>query len=418
MKKLNENESLSVSMESNLGVAKMSNGEIAFIFRCNDSWHLVRKENGTEGSTSVVSRSSFYRIFCDYFDVAGVCAYLMLGGSIYDFNEEMIHYAEDYIVCAYSLSQQEENEFIIDKEIPAFPEETNNSTREVANELISNHYENKIYSCLREYHSHHGDILNKPVKTQKSNYLFGIELEVEFRCREERTTFTEIGSNWFYCERDGSLSETKGCEIVTIPLLPSDAKSTKFWSILTNKLIEFGARSWEKSSCGLHVHISKEILGTDKNTQSENLGKLLYLYHEYLKDSGINSTVFGRVCAYRDNAAKTNESSSVRILGNDVFKYKGIRDKVKNSLIHKSNETRYVDVNIQNLDNIGTIEFRRGKGSINANRIVSIIQWCEIMCLYSKKVKWTDISYNDFMEYVKSHIAINTPLGAKINNDL
>lgn len=92
---------------------------------------------------------------------------------------------------------------------------------------------------------------------------FGIELEVEnvedVVHREEMAE--DISQDFMYCKDDGSLSN--GFEIVTHPLSEGwiNKNRGKFRTILT-KLKENGYKSYQTSTCGIHIHISKSSFTT------------------------------------------------------------------------------------------------------------------------------------------------------------
>lgn len=251
------------------------------------------------------------------------------------------------------------------------------------------------YRFMRGYHDHHGSYLNEPTSSFRGHRI-GIELEVEFDTENEREEFCDIESNWFYRERDGSLG-SYGCEIITIPLLPKHAKSVDFWNPLTSYL-GGKAKSWDTGRCGLHVHMGREILGRDEEDQSETIGKLLYLYHHYVKDTRLNIRIFGRERGYNDQDGKTDVGNAAKILGSSVLASKDIQERVKSSMISKSNGDRYFDINLRNSK---TIEFRKGKGSINPKRIAMVVEYCEILCKYAKSTPWKQIGYEDFVSYLK-----------------
>lgn len=258
------------------------------------------------------------------------------------------------------------------------------------------HYTNTMYHGMHGYHHHHDSELNAPVYG-RYKYRIGIELEVEFNCVGDLDDFTDTGSNWFVRERDGSLN-SYGCEIITIPLLPSDAKSVDFWKPLTNHLTG-KATSWDNGRCGLHVHIGREILGSTDEKQSETLGRLLYMYHHYIKDTRLNSKIFGRERGYNDCDCKTPVGDAVKTLGKEVLKHKNIKEKLKSAAIHKAQETRYFDINLRNEH---TIEFRRGKGSLNPRRIAMVVEYCEKLCSYASITPWQQIDYSDVVNYLKA----------------
>lgn len=250
----------------------------------------------------------------------------------------------------------------------------------------------EIYSGIHAYHFHQDKYLNRPTSPFKGHRI-GVELEVEFDSSTSKERFRNKPSNWFYRERDGSLG-FYGVEIITIPLLPKDAKDVRFWETLTSNLTN--ATSWDTGRCGLHVHIGREILGKSIEEQSETIGKLLLLYHEFVKDTRLNIKIYGRECAYHDHCGKTDLSTAVKHLGSAVLKDKDVKDRVKNSIIAKSDEGRYFDINLQNAH---TIEFRKGKGSINPLRIAMVVEWSEILCKYAKMTPWAQLSYNDFCNF-------------------
>ncbi len=282
------------------------------------------------------------------------------------------------------------------------PEDENDDVSESSEPtdgFISDHYEtDTVYEDIHGYHYHHGCRMNQPTIPFRGHRI-GVELEVEFDDANERDDFEEIGSNWFYLERDGSLGEW-GCEIITIPLLPKDAKDVEFWRPLTSYL-SGKAKSWDTNTCGLHVHIGREILGKNDEQQSETIGRLLYLYHHYIKDTRLNIKIYGRECGYHDHDGKTEIGGAAKTIGSDVFKIKDLSTRIKNEAIRKSNEGRYFDINITN---VHTIEFRKGRGSLRANRIAMVVEYSERMCIYAKTTPWPQISYDDFVCYLKATV--------------
>lgn len=263
----------------------------------------------------------------------------------------------------------------------------------------------KVYSEIHGYHHHHGITPNNPVE-DKRGHKIGVELEVEFNNSSlKRTWNNKAKSNWFYCERDGSLGDT-GCEIITVPMLPKDIKDRNTWDKLISYLAN-KAKSWDSPRCGLHVHIGREILGSNPEQQSETIGKLLYLYHHFLNGTSMNTKIFGRERAYNEKDGKTEEGKAVATLGSEVLKIKGIKDRVKDGMIRKSKTDRYFDIN---LSNEHTIEFRKGRGSIKTSRIIMVIEYCEIMCKYAKQAKWEEVSKEKFIEYVVGNIKSDSPL--------
>lgn len=247
------------------------------------------------------------------------------------------------------------------------------------------------YVGLSDYHSDRE--YNHPIKKEK-DYMIGVELEVEFKSPAELSHFTNKPSNWFMRERDSSLNSL-GCEIITIPLNPSDAKDSDLWNTVCSD-IRTHAVSWESSRCGLHVHIGREIFkGHD---EEDCIAKMLYLYHHFIRSTGMNTSVFGRSTGYSEHCGRADASTAAATLGSVVLRDEEIKNKVKKDIIAKSVGIRNMDINITNDD---TIEFRKGKGSINANRIVAIVEYCELLCKYAIRTPWQQIGLDDFMAFLR-----------------
>lgn len=256
----------------------------------------------------------------------------------------------------------------------------------------SNYEKMKLYCGQHSYHEHHGQRVNKPLEGD-AEYKFGIEMEVEFDDEDERENFTDKTSNWFYCERDGSLNDC-GCEIITIPLNPKDAKDVALWSRLTDSIVNVAEAS---SNCGLHVHVSRSIFG-DGYEFKENLGKLLYLYHHHVEETVLNRRLYGRDRTYNAHDGKTREGEAAKRLGSKIFKYESVKNRVSDMMNAQSRNTRYFDINITNSS---TIEFRKGAGTIDPKRVTAIVEYCELLCLFSKKTSWEKLDYNNFVAFIE-----------------
>ena len=267
-------------------------------------------------------------------------------------------------------------------------------------------YERRLtYKGVQGYHHHHGETPNAPIKSVRGHKI-GVELEVEFKNSYGKTRWHDKAtSNWFYCERDGSLNDN-GVEIITVPMNPKDIKSRATWEPLIEYLSD-KAKSWDSPRCGLHVHIGREILGSNPEQQSETIGKLLYIYHHFVNGTPMNTRIFGRDRAYNEKDGKTREGDAVATLGSGVLKLKEIKDTLKKGMIEKSSSDRYFDINLQNSN---TIEFRKGRGSIKVSRIIMVIEYCEMICKYAKYAKWEEISKDAFVSYVVSNISKESPL--------
>lgn len=279
--------------------------------------------------------------------------------------------------------------------------ESGSTETPMVREFINKKYStDNLYVGQRSYHT--GAVFNAPKKAH--DFLVGVELEVEFDDEDDREAFNEMNSNWFYREFDGSLGGY-GCEIITIPLLPNDAKDEKTWEPLCDTLSRLGASSWDTGRCGLHVHIGREAFGRDTAEQRETLGKLLFLYQHELNGSALNTKIFGRSRSYNENDGKTEEGYAVKLLSdgdaytNSVLKDKKIQEKVGEAMREKCRYDRYFDINTRNSR---TIEFRKGRGSLKPKRIAAIVEYCLLMVRWTRRTPWTNLTYGSFTSYLQS----------------
>ena len=289
---------------------------------------------------------------------------------------------------------------------------------EPENPFISKNYtEDKIYSGQYSYHTHHRETPNMP-KGEFKGHRIGVELEVCATSRSNQSKINSFKSNWFYQESDSSLS-SYGIELITIPLLPKDAKKESFWKVLTDNISGI-AKSWDApgACCGLHVHIGREILGDTAEKKSETLGKLLYFYHHLITADPdarhLNEKIYGRAHTYHENLGDTEEGKVAKIFGNSVLKSKDVCSKIKNAMIEKSSTDRYFDINLMNTN---TIEFRKGKGSINPARISAVVAWSEGMVDYCRKTSWENLNFNEFVAWIRDRRGTPNSLISFLNVD-
>lgn len=268
------------------------------------------------------------------------------------------------------------------------------------------------YVGYSAYHAHHGHEPNHPVNPA-GEYMIGVELEVECHSSADKLKLNNIHSNWFYQERDGSLSD-RGTELITVPLRAKDARNVEFWKPMTTVISKL-ADSWRCSSTGLHVHISRTILGDTAQKSSETLGKLLYFWHHIVLDGGAaerkNAEIYGRSTCYHQMNGKTESGRAAKALGAIALKHKDVAKAVAESMMAQTERERYYDINTTNP---ATIEFRKGKGSINPQRITNIVAWSELMVLYCKVTKWEDLSFDGFRSYVRDSKIAPESLKAKV----
>lgn len=188
----------------------------------------------------------------------------------------------------------------------------------------------------------------EPIFYGDSNRYFGVELEIDGAGKdddyaEELLDIANMREDHVYIKTDGSLDD--GMEIVTHPMSLEYHKDF-CWEDIMHHAVRLGYRSHQTSTCGLHIHVNRESLGTDQYEQDEVISRILYFvehhWNELLK--------FSRRSEYAMNrwAARYGYENSP----------KAIMDKAK------KNYGRYVAVN---LCNYHTIEFRLFSGTLHTH---------------------------------------------------
>lgn len=276
-------------------------------------------------------------------------------------------------------------------------------------------------TCMRGYHSGYHACANSrafstPVLQEgetEAQFLMGNELELAFSRSAARQEFCDNLSNWYCCESDGSLSGTAPMELITIPLRPEDATDPDFWRPLCKKLSEMGARSWSNNTTGLHVHIGRGIFcKLDASVSAQyrqaraGIGKLSALYALFIEDNPKAHRVFGRKRCYQQIKMKDRTISKFAEVIPDLM----VRDprlyKVLVEAVRESHGRRTCEVNTLPSR---TIEFRMGKGSIKAERIAAINEFCLLFCKWTLQVSLKkNCSLENFEEFMRANVRENS----------
>ena len=228
-------------------------------------------------------------------------------------------------------------------------------------------------------------------------YHFGFELEVEARgngrFQGALTVQNALGGH-AYLKEDGSLSD--GFEIVTHPHTLDKYHNDFNWGVL-DKLKNDGYRSWNTSSCGLHVHVSRTAFGNGDP----------WAY-------GVPSSQRSQLILQRQShelrfmkLVYDNQRQVERIAGRSGNQYATFQDKGK--LLRKikngyQESGRYSAINTENDD---TIEVRVFKGSLRKERVLSAIEFVHASVEYTRDMKVTSknhaLSWLKFTGYVASN---------------
>lgn len=188
--------------------------------------------------------------------------------------------------------------------------------------------------------------------------FMGFELEVEAGRHDRNAgvdTMCDLDPNekHWYLKHDGSLSH--GFEVVTHPHTIDQYQQVFNWSWL-DKLTQHGFRSWNTSSCGLHVHIGLDAFN-DENHQIR-FTKFIYDNERQVK------RIAGRSSNYAAFDAKGRVIPKIKRKWQDA--------------------NRYSAVNVQNEN---TLEVRVFRGSLRKERVLSGIEFTHAVCEYTRNMK-------------------------------
>lgn len=251
----------------------------------------------------------------------------------------------------------------------------------------------------------------EPIFYGNDDMYLGVELEID-RGGESTDNAQRIldvanfQSEHMYIKHDGSIED--GFELVTHPMGLDYHKSEMPWRKIFDKALDMGYRSHKTSTCGLHIHVSRDALGPDHDAQEETIARIVYFveahWNELLKFS-------------RRTEANIMRWASRYGIAEDT---KATYDKAK-----KGSFNRYVCVNLQNYN---TVEFRIFRGTLKYETFMATLQLVHEICDKSisatdkefESMCWSDfvkgISKEDKLElvtYLKSKdLYINEPITA------
>ncbi len=232
-----------------------------------------------------------------------------------------------------------------------------------------------------------------PIFYGLSNELhLGVELEVDKgNNRYENAQYVQDNLNFTYCKSDSSLEN--GFEIVTHPCtLAYHMDYMKEYKDVFNYLVEESFRSHDTTTCGLHVHVSRDYLGNTEEGQDLTIAKIMLLM-ELLWDRGVSNI------ARRDNVSYAKRNSYI-----DTDRQATEEEVVESS--KRQGYSRYYALNLQNTH---TIEFRLFRGTLNTNSYIATLQFVNNLVEFAKEISLKTIQTStitieqiiNFVEYAE-----------------
>lgn len=232
---------------------------------------------------------------------------------------------------------------------------------------------------------------------EDENLFFGVELETSIETLQGRKNASCYIAKNLNCriETDSSVCGYS-MEII------SDPQTFKKWEDRRNKIdtifnnmINYGITSHNNNTCGLHIHISRDGLGTDP-VEQERVINNIYLILENFKSNLIKLS--------------RREESQLKRWGCFLSDFDGSDKDLRDTKKIKDNNyktERYVALN---LNNSKTIEFRFFRGTLKTSTFYATLQLIKNIIEIAKKEDVRGISfkhlinlngYADLIEYSK-----------------
>jgi hypothetical protein len=228
---------------------------------------------------------------------------------------------------------------------------------------------------------------------------YGIELEIDggdYK-QEAARAIAEVGKDHIYLKEDGSLSSA-GFEIVTHPATLDYHINHFPWNDICETALNYGYRSHDTNTCGLHIHASRSLFGISLMEQDLTIAKIMLLFDRWY-DSQIVQFARRNLSNMRRWADKPDA---------------GIEpDDGDNEAINKAKDTAKHRYKAINLCNTHTVEFRIFRGTLKRDTIIASIQWVDVLIRYCRNtslkdlfnVSWEEIFCNtehvELTEYLK-----------------
>ena len=271
------------------------------------------------------------------------------------------------------------------------------------------YYANGCEECQNSRVIHDYSYRPDPIfhSTEKYDRLyFGIEIEVEARRNlQESAEYAHQleGMELAYLKHDGSLS--CGFEIVTHPMTHAFYKNEAddLWHTIENLRSNYGVKSWDTGTCGVHIHISRT--GFNGGPHMHRFLNLVYSNQDFYEAIAGRSS--SRWAKFDD--VHTSERITLDDGTREWKNYRSFRNKIN----HGSNSDRYSAVNTQNTH---TLEMRIFRGTVNGNTIKSYLDLAHASVEYTRtltiqQVKSGALSTPSFVDYIQS----NTDLYPELN---
>jgi len=249
--------------------------------------------------------------------------------------------------------------------------------------------------CLHDYGYKPYPIFHDVVGTvhpERGVVYMGVELEMEAFDADLRTGVTTVDQllgDFAYCKSDSSISY--GMELVTHPMTLEYAQA-RDWSVLA-LLRRHGFRSWNTTTCGMHIHVSR--------TAFDGSAHLFRFAQLVLK----------------------NEHTCTTFAGRSANGYCSFADGYQPGFIAKVIKGQhYANRGAVNLQNGATVEVRMFRGSLKEQRLLSNMEFVHAAVQYTRELTVPQVatgalSWRAFATWITDHRNVYPHLFAALSLD-
>lgn len=251
------------------------------------------------------------------------------------------------------------------------------------------------------------------------DFTMGIELEVEVKdtwsgsrheslqdCNDYFNDRDRLGQYAMF-KRDGSLSDSRGFEIVTAARRLNDhIRMFKGWE--PSNLI-----SWSALHCGMHVHLDSRAF------TALSLGKFLMFYND-----GRNADLIRRVAGrhpLRDETARSYAGSLDQSNVVNPAKVKKAAGTHRYRMVNLTNltgpeqERLKQEAHRDSKGSYSTVEVRIFRGTLKKDRLLAQIEMAHASVMFCRVTSWGALSEAEFLKWVRANAGTYKNLAAFLN---
>ena len=205
---------------------------------------------------------------------------------------------------------------------------------------------------------------------RSSILTFGVELEVD--CGDDHNDLTDdlVQLNQpIYMKHDGSLG-SEGVEIVTHPCSLTYHQYELRWAEIARTCKSHGYKSHDAGTCGLHIHIGREQMGSSDEERSATAANLVLLV----------DSIWSQLVKFSRRTEDQLSRWSERPYLDFVDEYDYTDSQLTDRALRTVNRGRYQAVN---LTNYATVELRLFRGTLKRDTIIASIQLANNLTRYA-----------------------------------